>query len=85
VRELIKMVGNFISNYPIVTSVNSDYLLIKPIKVTKTSRCKGCGKGLPLILKKNGDKVTCQECGIVHDVIQKVEIRTYVELERDSK
>jgi phage FluMu protein Com len=79
------MVGNLISDYPIISSVNSNYLLIKPVAVTRTSRCKGCGKGLPLILKKNGDKVTCAECGIVHNVIQKVEIKTYVESEKESK
>lgn len=58
----------------------SGYLFCRPVPVTKSSRCIGCGKGLPLLNKRKGDKVQCAECKTVHVVKQRLQIVTTVEL-----
>jgi DNA-directed RNA polymerase subunit RPC12/RpoP len=58
----------------------SDYLIAKPIVVTRSFKCRGCGKLSVLIRKTNGDIVKCQECGKPHIVKQRIEIKTSVEV-----
>jgi hypothetical protein len=69
---------NHISNVRKATYSNA--LENIPSATTRSIPCKACKRYFLILNKKNGDIVECPECRTKHKVVQKITIKTSVEI-----